>query len=887
MTADAPLSRASSTPVMLQYREAKQQHPDALLFFRLGDFYELFFEDAVVAARALDLTLTSRNKGSGDEIPMAGVPHHAASSYLQRLLDQGFKVALCEQMADPATIKGICPRQVVRVVTPAFPYDDTGLHARRNSFVVAVDVEGGVFGLAALDLSTGELSAGDVGDADQATSEVLRLDPREILLGPGTSAVAADLERARPEIARRIEAVPMEERAARRLVEEVVGKGAAKESGVGLAGLLATARALAFARACEPMRALPVSRLARLDVTATLLLDDATQAHLELVRTVDGETQGSLLSVLDHTSTAFGARLLRRRLLAPLVDVAQIRRRLDLVEAFVTEPRLRGEVRAILGRVADVERIATRLATGRAAPRDLVLLRAATGELPELKRTLCEIDGVVASALLGGEGAAKEVDTLDDVRDLLCRGLADDPPPRAGDAGVISEGFDAELDASRTLATEGAAHIARMEAELRESSRIGSLKLKFTRVFGWYIEVTRSHLSKVPRTWRRKQTISTGERYTTPELDLLAEKLLGAQAAADAREAELFRRLTEDLAGASERIRRVAQKLAAWDVAATLAEVAHLGNFARPHVDDSLILSIEDGRHAVVERLAAAGRFVPNDVSLDGGATDAGGAGRLWLITGPNMAGKSTFMRQVAILAILAQMGSFVPARRAHVGVVDRVLTRVGASDNLSKGESTFMVEMKETANILRRATPRSLVGLDESGRGPSTYDGLSIAWAVAENLHDVVRARALFATHYHELTRFVETAPFARNHSVSARVHAGDIVFFHRVEEGAASRSYGVACARLAGLPEAVLSRAQAILDGLETKEELPTGALARGTRRAPQLSLFGERAEEPAAKSPEHPALAALRELDPDRMTPLDALLTLSNLRRLAKDS
>jgi DNA mismatch repair protein MutS len=893
---------------MRQYLAAKTAHPDALLFFRMGDFYELFFDDAVVAAKALELTLTSRNKGSPDAIPMAGVPHHAASQYVQRLLDQGFKVAICEQMADPATVKGIVPREVVRVATPSIAYDDSALDAKKNLFLsaVEVDVSTGRVGVAALDFSTGELLACEADSSATALSEIVRLDPREVLGGTDSGELSVAIRAALPRCAvREVEAATRDLAGALEKLDDVLGKGEARKSCASDLALLAAARCVGLARECEPGRKLPLRRLVPYELGDTLVLDDAAQRHLELVRTMDGESgrgAGSLLAQIDMTRTAPGARLLRRRLLAPRTDVGEIRRRLDGVELFVTQPGLRAEIRARLDRVADLERLAVKVAVDRVGPRELLALRASLAELPGIDDALraCRDRGV-AEALgitrrASTSGTEKEerrtfLDRGEDLHATLAAAIVDDPPLKASDGGVFRDGFDGELDEARTLTRDGQRLIVELEGRLREEAQIPSLKLRYTRVFGWYVEVTRTHLAKAPRTWRRKQTIATGERFTCDELDALADKLAHAEDRLSSREAELFTDLVKRLGSHSERLREIASCLAMLDVSSALAELAHRDDYTRPDVDDSLELILEDARHPVVQRLAAAGRFVPNDVALDAIPEPPGERSRLWIVTGPNMAGKSTFMRQVALAVVLAQTGSFVPARRAKIGVVDRVLTRVGASDNLARGESTFMIEMKETANILRRATRRSLVVLDEIGRGTSTYDGLSIAWAVAEHLHDVVGCRALFATHYHELTELTASCTAAENHSVSAREHSGNIVFFHKVQRGAASRSYGVACARLAGLPEPVLARARAILGSLERGAASPAGG-GRPTqgRRAPQLDLFGSGGEgcadnDRAMVGPTNAALEMLRALDLDRMTPLEALTTLAKLKGLAE--
>jgi DNA mismatch repair protein MutS len=891
--------KGSATPVMRQYLAAKAAHQDALVFFRMGDFYELFFDDAVVAARALDLTLTSRNKGAPDEVPMAGVPHHAASAYVQRLLEQGFKVAICEQMADPSKVKGIVPREVVRVVSPGLAYDDAGLVARKNHYLVGVDHDAGIYAIAAFDASTGELSACEAPDLAAASSELARFDPREVLLGPGTEKLAAELARTRPRtVVRDASNVQFDEAYATETLAAVLGTGEGPRgepdmtSGVlGRVARRAVARCLAVARASDPASTLPV-RLVSYALGETLLLDDATQAHLELVRTMDGDERGSLLAHMDETKTAPGARLLRRRLLAPRTGVAEIRRRLDAVELFVTQPKLRAELRARLSGVSDLERLAVKLTVERAGPRDLHALRASLRELPGIVATLEKTQDPGLREALDVRGEEPLLDTCADLMNLLERALEDDPPAKLSDGGVVRAGFDPELDEARSLARDGQRVMVELEGRLRESFAIPSLKIRYTRVFGWYIEVTRLHVERAPSSWRRKQTVATGERFTCGELDTMADKLAHAEDRFSVREGVLFSSLVRELAMGCDRLRRVAERLAGWDVAAALAEVAHRDDFARPDVDDSLTLSVEEGRHPTVEKLAAAGRFVPNDVWLDAAPHPEDGRARLWLVTGPNMAGKSTLMRQMALIVILAQMGSFVPARRATVGVVDRVLTRVGASDNLSKGESTFMVEMKETANVLRRATRRSLVILDEIGRGTSTYDGLAIAWAVAESLHDTIGCRAMFATHYHELTELAANRPRLQNWSVTAREYAGEIVFLHKLARGAASRSYGIACARLAGVPEPVLARAKVILGDLERGATLlgrvgetvpqddgdspPTEHLA-----ADQLDLFSR------STPSTHPAVEALRAIDVDRLTPLEALQLVATLKTQALDS
>jgi DNA mismatch repair protein MutS len=873
--------RAKLTPVMRQYHDAKQAYPDAIVFFRLGDFYEMFHDDAVVASRVLDLTLTSRNKGDPDEVPMAGVPHHAAAGYIARLLAAGYKVAICEQMADPSKVKGIVPREVVRVVTPGLVTSEEQIEPRSNHYLASVDYAGGAHGLALLDLSTGELLACALTDAAASiVAEVARVEPRELILAPEAESLRGALSQVLGRAAVRQDAA-LDDIEAQRIVSDVLGEAAAQEarSSLPAAAWSAAARALRMAAACNPGTPLPVRRIVAFDPASCSQIDEVAQTHLELVHAADGSRKGSLASVIDRTRTSPGARLLRRWLLAPLLDVTSIRRRQDAVQAFVSDAVARAALRDVLSRVGDIERLAVRAVLREATPRDLGALRDSLIEAPKAVQIVASLPDEASREALGI--GADTVDVVDDLRELLRAALVDRPPAIAREGGIFRDGFDATLDETAMLQRQGTDLIVALESDLRASTGIPTLKIRYTRVFGWYIEVTRANVQKVPPTWRRKQTVAGGERFTTDELDDLADKLLHAEERHAEREAELFRDLVQRTAQCVERLRALAAMLARWDVFASLADVAHSLDYCRPVVDDSEQIAIQEGRHPVVEQLAAAGRFVPNDVLLDAAGE------RLWLVTGPNMAGKSTLMRLVAHIVILAQMGSFVPATTARIGVVDRILSRVGASDNVSRGESTFMVEMRETASILRKATKRSLVILDEIGRGTSTYDGLAIAWAVAEHLHDTVRCRALFATHYHELTELVNVSPHAANYSVSARERGDDVVFLYKLVKGAASRSYGVAVARLAGLPEPVLARARAILASLESGSMLPGGRYAtlRGRSRAGavQLDLFGGGGGAPAADET-NPALDLLRSIEPDRLTPLDALQLVMKLKEMA---
>ncbi|MCC6524123.1 MAG: DNA mismatch repair protein MutS [Polyangiaceae bacterium] len=865
------------TPVMRQYEEAKAEFPDAILFFRLGDFYEMFHTDAVLVARELGLTLTSRNKNAADEIPMAGVPYHAAAGYVAKLLARGHKVAICEQLADPSKCKGIVPRKVVRVVTPSLTTDESQLDARRNNHLVAIDagvdaggLPRGPFGVATLDLSTGELAAGELPAATLLLAQIARADPSELLLAEASAAaLGALVAGVAPRAAVRTDAA-LEAAEVRAVLDRAPETPLAAEAELqhGEPALRAAARALRFAERHLPGTRLPVRRVRSLDAESAMHIDDTAQRHLELVRGADGGPEGALLGAIDFSVTAGGARLLRRRLLAPLCDVGAIRRRLDAVELLVAHARAREELRRALGRVGDLERLAVRAALGEASPRDLGGLRDSLGAVPDVRAAVATIPEPGAVALL-------EAGELDDPRaralaELLLCALVPTPPPRASDGDIVCTGYAPELDTLRRLRQDGEKLMSELEARLRAEAGIATLKVRFTRVFGWYIEVTKTHLGKVPPGWRRKQTVAGAERYGCAELDELAESLGTAEERCAELEARLFRELVAAAAAASEPALRLGATIARLDVAAALAELAHRHDYARPEVDDGPRLELGGARHPVVERSVPFGAFVPNDTALDLEGE------RLLLVTGPNMAGKSTLMRQVALCCVLAQMGSFVPARSARVGIVDRLLSRVGASDNLAAGESTFMVEMRETTAILRDATPRSLVILDEIGRGTSTFDGLAIAWAVTEYLDEVVRCRALFATHYHELTDIARERPQIANYSVSAREHAGGIVFLHRLARGAASKSYGVAVAKLAGLPDVVVRRARAILAELERGGRAPahaTTAVAGGDRQLDLFASAGERAEREVC--------AELRAIDPEHTTPLEALALLARLR------
>ena len=840
------------TPVMRQFLRAKGQHPDAIIFFRLGDFYEMFYEDAVRATDILDIALTSRGTDpDGRKIPMAGVPHHAAAGYLAALLRHGEKVAICEQMVDASSVRGVVPREVVRVVTPGLCLEPDALDARAENFLVAATRDGGI---AALELSTGTLRACVLEVGPQWVGELVRLDPAEVLIEPGDTELEALCKQSLPNAALRT--VELED-SAEELSKALTTEQAAELSSQEPAGR-AAALVLGYARAHQATS--QIHRATLYVAGDRLVLDDAAVRNLELVRTLDGERRGSLLDLLDETKTPMGARALRSRLLEPLTDIERIRRRHDSVELFLLDARCRDQARARLGEIGDVERLAVRTAVGLATPRDLGVVRNSLVSAASLHQQLSERPGNdIDDALSSLQGA----DLCPDVLALLQAALVGEPPAIDRQGGIFADGHLDELDALRKLSTTAKDIVLDLERRERARTGIGSLKIKFTRVFGYYIEITKSKLDAVPDDYVRKQTIANGERFITAELAELQDRILHADERARALESAAFLDLRKAIGDEAPRLHRLARVIASIDTSAALAEVAHRRGYVRPDVDGTRDLFLEDSRHPTVECYAAKDGFVPNTIRLDPEGT------RLMLLTGPNMSGKSTAMRQAALAVIMAQAGGFVAAQSARIGVVDRVYTRVGASDHLARGQSTFMVEMMEASAILRGATERSFVILDEIGRGTSTYDGLAIAWAVAEHLHDATRCRAIFATHYHELCELAERLSNAANYNVAAKEHDDSMVLLHQLVPGGSNRSYGLAVARLAGVPPVVLARAKTKLHELEARAEAPP---------APQMPLFE------AAPPQKSEVEATLRALDVERMTPVDALVTLARLRDLA---
>ena len=866
---------------MRQYLAAKRQHRDAIVLFRMGDFYEMFYEDALVAARALDLTLTSRSKDSGGNgIPMCGVPFHAVDGYLARLVKKGFRVAICEQVEDPKKAKGLVRREVVRVVSPGTLTDANYLDARQPAYLLSIveaDPKVRVYGVALLDLSTGEFTAAEYEGSEglQALAdEIATLRPREIVV-----AADSDVANRLPEIARlqlpvtKAEAWSFEPEAARRaLLDQLKTHGL---DGFGLDGRVPAIQAagglVAYLRETQKADLAHVRAVTYKRTAECLLVDPITLKHLEVLTGSEGGLQGSLLNEIDRTVTSMGGRMLRSWLLRPLVSLERIRDRLDAVEELAFRATDRGRFRDALKTVHDVERLLGRVALGTAGPRDLVALRMSIATIPRLRLMLDEVQAPLLRSLLA------ELDDLVDVRDLIERTLVDEPGAFARDGGFTRDGVDPGLDELKAISRSGRQVIAEMEERERARTGIGSLKVRFNRVFGDYIEVSKSNLHAVPPDYQRKQTIAGGERFTTPALKQYEEKVLGADERILERELEIFESLRKAVAAEAPRIQDTARALATLDVLSGLAETAAICNFTKPHVHDGDELLATDARHPVVERFASE-PFVPNDIDLNADAR------QLVILTGPNMGGKSTYLRQTALLPLLAQIGSFVPAKDAKVPIVDRIFARVGASDNIARGQSTFMVEMQETAAILHTATSRSLVVLDEIGRGTATFDGLSIAWAVAEYLvsNPKARPKTLFATHYHELTDLADSLPCVVNAHVAAREWKDDIIFLRKIVPGRSDRSYGIQVARLAGLPSEVIGRARHILTGLE-RDELsrggrPTLSGSAGDSPSPQLALFANGA------TVENEIAVRLREIDVDNTTPRQALELLAELKKLA---
>jgi DNA mismatch repair protein MutS len=858
---------SESTPLMRQYRELKQRQPNALLFFRVGDFYEMFYEDAVEGARLLDIALTSRDKNKPDQVPLCGVPYHAAGGYIAKLLRAGRAVALCEQVEDPRLAKGLVRRELVRVYTPGTLIESDLLPAGEANYLAALAPGVKRAGLAWLDFSTGSFRVLEAHGSweDRLRDELLRIEPREFLVPDDQAERLAGIRLVSSAAVTPAPSSTFDCETARRLVLEHFR--VASLAGFGCDDKpLATAAAgalLCYVKQTHP--GIPLSHVTHITTYAEsgmMMLDRATQRNLELVRrSSDGRVEGSLLRALDRTVTPMGARLLRDWVLHPLTDIPLIIRRQEAVTEFYTDSERRTRLREALQRVADLERLMTRIVLGIANARDLLSLKESLGVVPAITRFI----ETTQTQLL--RDCADGWNDLDELAAMIDRAIQPDAPPSVKDGGVIRDLFNPDLDELRALRRNGKAWITDLERREREATGIESLKIRYNQVFGYYIEITKSHLSRVPDRYVRKQTLVNAERFTTDELASLEDKVLGAEERIRVLEYDLFNAVRQEIATSASRVQTLARNLAIIDVVSSLAFVAAENGYCRPELvsDDRLI--IQDGRHPVLEQQNIAGGFIPNDVQI--GGPDL----RLLIITGPNMAGKSTYLRQTALIVLMAQIGSYIPARAAVIGIVDRIFTRVGASDNLLDGQSTFMVEMSETANILHHATAQSLVILDEVGRGTSTFDGLSVAWAVAEALADPERigARTLFATHYHELTELARTHPGVRNYNVAVRERGEEILFLRKIVEGGTDRSYGIQVARLAGVPHDVITRAQQVLAQLESGMNQEVDS----EDRSPDEALVDRTL--PSA----HPILDEVLQMDLFAMTPLEALNRLSRMK------
>lgn len=866
---------AKLTPMMQQYKAIKERYKDCILFFRLGDFYEMFFEDAEIASRELEIALTSRDCGLKERAPMCGVPYHAAHTYLARLISKGYKVAICEQMEDPALAKGLVKRDVTRVVTPGTIIDPTMLEDKKNNYLMCIYCRQTYFGIAVVDITTGEFFTTQItwgSSMRKLLDETARFKPSEIIANeelikkPEYKSFFEDYLGIRASV----------------LPDQVFDPAYCEEKISSLfendplqdleLARCATGALLDYIESTQKVDSTHIESIQAYKIEQYMMIDSASRRNLEITETMrDAKKKGSLLWVLDKTSTAMGGRMLRRWLEQPLMDVDEIQMRLDAVEELKAGFMVRNELMDLLRGVYDIERLAGKLVFGNINARDLISLKLSLSKLPYIKEMISGLKSGLNGTM------AERLDLLEDMAQLIERAIDDDPPLTIKEGGIIKEGFNEEVDRLRKAATEGKNWIADLEAKERERTGIKSLKIRYNDNFGYYIEVTKANIGLVPEDYVRKQTMVNSERFTIEALAELEKTILGAEKRVVQLEYDLFCQLRDEVSSHVRRLKATAHCIAELDALCSLAEVADRNNYVKPQVYQGGIIEIKEGRHPVVEKVLSDNPFVPNDTWLD---TEDN---RIAIITGPNMAGKSTYMRQVALMVLMAQAGSFVPAESARIGLVDRIFTRVGASDDLASGQSTFMVEMSEVANILSNATPNSLLILDEIGRGTSTHDGLSIAWAVIEYINDRARlgARTLFATHYHELTELEEKLHGIKNYCVSVRKRGEDIIFLRKISRGGADKSYGVEVARLAGIPEPVIQRARIILEELDEADINKNPRRRRDKPVEGQLDLFASSSLTKA----EHEVLDELRALDPSLLTPLDALNKLYSLQQKLK--
>ena len=866
------------SPMMQRYLETKEQYKDCILFYRLGDFYEMFFDDAITAARELEITLTGKDCGQEERAPMAGVPHHAAEMYISRLIAKGYKVAICEQLEDPKNAKGIVKRGVIRVVTPGTIVESNMLEERKNNYIMSIFKSGIYFGISVCDISTGEFYAAEIKDNNnfpQLLDEIARYSPSELVINSNLADCTEEMSKIRerfstyitrfqdkffdskPDIIKlRFNLVDTNQKP----IENIEERSFA----------VASINALIEYIEQTQMTSLDhINKITVYQISKYMSLDINARRNLEITEKMrDKSKKGTLLWVLDKTSTSMGGRHLRRWLNDPLIDTLEINRRLEAVKELKENVMLRGDVVDNLKKVYDIERLAGKMAYGNANARDMITLKNSLARLPEVKSVLQTTESPMLKDIY------ENLDELQDIYELIEKSIIDDPPMTVKDGGIIKMGYNEEVDKLKTATTEGKNWIIQLEADEKEKTGIKNLKVGFNKVFGYFIEVTKSNLDQVPERYIRKQTLTNAERYITEELKNLENQILGAEEKVVSLEYDLFTKIREEIAKNVIRLQKTATMISTLDVLASFAQVAEDMNYCMPQVDNSGIIDIKGGRHPVIEKMLGTGEFVENDTYLDKNEN------RLSIITGPNMAGKSTYMRQVALITLMAQVGSFVPAEEAKIGVVDKIFTRVGASDDLSMGQSTFMVEMMEVATILKEATPNSLVILDEIGRGTSTYDGLSIAWAVAEYIANKEKcgAKTLFATHYHELTELEEKIEGVKNYSIAVKEKGEDIIFLRKIVRGGTDESYGIHVARLAGVPKLVTEEANKILKSLERKNILTGKKEEKKDKKQVegQFDMYNFKLAEIAHE---------IDKINLNELTPIDALNTLVRIKEKMK--
>lgn len=880
---------AELTPMMKQYMETKSQYQDCILFYRLGDFYEMFFEDALTASRELEITLTGKNCGQEEKAPMCGVPYHAVEGYLNRLVAKGYKVAICEQVEDPKTTKGIVKREVVRIVTPGTNLDTQALDETKNNYIMCIVYIADRYGVSVADISTGDYFVTEIPDSAKLLDEIYRFSPSEIICNEAFYMSGVDMDGMKDRLGITIYSLESwyfdDEVCRKKLLEHFEVSSFA---GLGLAdydcGIISAGALLQYLLETQKNSLSNLTHITPYAAGKFMMIDSSTRRNLELCETLrEKQKRGSLLWVLDKTKTAMGARTLRKYVEQPLIDKTEIIRRLDAVQELKEQAISREEIREYLSPVYDLERLITKIAYGSANPRDLTAFRSSLEMLPALLYILQEMKAELLKDL------AVDLDPLEDLCILVKKAIREDPPIAMKEGNIINDGYNEEVDKLRRAKSDGKDWLAKLENDEREKTGIKNLKIKYNKVFGYYLEVTNSYKEMVPEYYTRKQTLANAERYITPELKELEDMILGAEDKLYALEYELYSEVRDLIASQIERIQKTAKAVAALDAFASLALVAERNNYVRPKINEKGVIDIKEGRHPVVERMIPNEMFISNDTYLDDKKH------RISIITGPNMAGKSAYMRQTALIALMAQIGSFVPAKSANIGLSDRIFTRVGASDDLASGQSTFMVEMTEVANILRNATSKSLLILDEIGRGTSTFDGLSIAWAVIEYISDsrLLGAKTLFATHYHELTELEGKIDNVNNYCIAVKEKGDDIVFLRKIVKGGADKSYGIQVAKLAGVPELVIGRAKEIVEELSdediTARVSEIASKERVVKKKPkvkkyddvdiaQMSLFDTVKDDDV--------LEELKNLDVGNMTPIDALNTIYRLQNKLKN-